>query len=42
MRKKSTFEKVTDVMIVGGFIGIAFIAGFKAGTRYMEKRGAIL
>ena len=42
MRKKSDFEKITDVILVGSLVGIAFMAGFKAGTRYMEKRGAIL
>lgn len=36
MRKKSMFEKVTDVMLVGGLIGIAFCLGAK----YQEKRGA--
>ena len=36
MRKKCTFEKVTDVMIVGGLVTIAFCIGVK----YAEKRGA--
>ena len=39
MRKKCAFEKITDVMIVGSLVGIAFMTGFKAGARYMEKRG---
>lgn len=42
MRRKSTFEKITDAMIVGGFVGIAFMVGFKAGANYMEKRGVAL
>lgn len=36
MRKKCMFEKVTDVMIVGGLVGIAFCLGVK----FQEKRGA--
>lgn len=36
MRSKSLFEKVTDVMLVGGLVGIAFCVGVKYG----EKRGA--
>lgn len=42
MRKKSAFEKVTDVILVGSFVGLAFMAGFKAGAKYVEKRGAVL
>lgn len=40
MRKKCMFEKVTDVMIVGSLIGIAFCLGVKHGVKYQEKRGA--
>lgn len=35
MRKKCAFEKVTDVMIVGGLIGVAFCLGMKI----QAKRG---
>ena len=36
MRKKCMFEKVTDVMIVGGIVAMAFCFGMK----FQEKRGA--
>ena len=36
MRKKCLFEKVTDVMVVGGLVAVAFCVGVKYG----EKRGA--
>ena len=36
MRKKCAFEKVTDAMIVGGLIGVAFCLGMK----FQAKRGA--
>ena len=36
MRNKSLFEKVTDVVLVGGLVTLAFCAGVK----YAEKRGA--
>ena len=42
MRKKCNFEKFTDAVLVGSFVGLAFMAGFKAGVKYMEKRGAVL
>lgn len=42
MRKKCAFEKITDVMLVGSFVGLSFMIGFKAGVKYMEKRGAVL
>lgn len=36
MRKKCTFEKVTDVMIVGGLV----VAAFCFGAKFQQKRGA--
>lgn len=42
MRKKCAFEKITDVMLVGSFVGLSFMIGFKAGVKYMEKRSAVL
>lgn len=42
MRKKSDFEKITDVILVGSLVGIGFMIGFKLGTKYVEKRGAVL
>lgn len=36
MRKKCMFEKVTDAMIVGGLVVMAFCIGAK----FQEKRGA--
>lgn len=40
MRKKSTFEKITDTMLIGGLTIIAFGIGFKMGAKCQEKRGA--
>ena len=42
MRKKSDFEKITDVILVGSLVGISFMIGFKLGTKHVEKRGAAL
>ena len=40
MRKKCAFEKITDIMLVGSLVGIAFCLGVKHGTKIQEKRGA--
>ena len=42
MRKKCTFEKITDVMIVGSLVGMAFCIGYKCGVKAQQKRGVSL
>ena len=36
------YPLLISFMLVGSFVGLAFMAGFKAGVKYMEKRGAVL
>ena len=42
MRKKSDFEKITDVILVGGLVGISFMFGLKIGAKHYKKVGALL
>lgn len=40
--RKTTFEKITTSMLVGGLTIIAFGIGFKMGAKCQEKRGVLL
>ena len=42
MKKKSAFEKITNIMMVSSVAIIAFSVGFKMGATCQEKRGAAL